>query len=89
VKILAEPIDAVVTFKADGEGKPRPYKFRYKDKDFNYYEIKIGRIFSVEETRIAGIRSLVYKCSSVIRGVEKLYEIKYIINECRWELYKI
>lgn len=89
MKILAEPIDAIVTFRAEGGERPRPYKFRYKDRDSNTHEVKIDRIFHVEEWRLAGVKSLVYRCSSVISGVEKLYEIRYIIDECRWELYKM
>lgn len=89
MKILAEPIDAIVTFKAEKNDKPRPYKFRYTDKDSNVYEVKIEKIFQVDEWKFAGIKSLVYRCSSVICGVEKLYEIRYIIDECRWELYKM
>lgn len=89
MKILAEPIDAIVTFKSEGTKPPRPYKFRYKDRESNSHEIRIDKIFNVEEWRLAGVKSLIYKCSSVICGVEKLYEIRYIIDECRWELYKI
>lgn len=51
MKILSEPIDALVKFK--GREKPIPYKFRYLDEE------------------------------------EVYHEIKYIIGECRWELYKI
>lgn len=89
MKILAEPIDAIVTFRAEGGKNPRPYKFRFKDRDERYYEIKIEKIFNVEKWRITGRNSLVYKCSSTVNGVEKLYEIRYIIEECRWELYKM
>lgn len=89
MKILSEPIDAIVTFKAEGNNKPRPYKFRYRDRDSNTYEVKIEKIFHVEEWKFAGVKSIVYRCSSMICGVEKLYEIRYIIEECRWELYKM
>jgi len=87
MKILSEPIDAIVRFK--GREKPIPYKFRYVDDDEVYQEIKIDKIITIEETKIAGIRSYIYRCQSQIKGVEKIYEIKYIIGECRWELYKI
>lgn len=86
MKILSEPIDAMVKFK--GKEKPLPYKFRYMDDEV-YHEIKIDKIMTIEETKIAGIRSYIYRCQSQIKGVEKIYEIKYIIGECRWELYKM
>ena len=87
MKILAEPIDAIVKFK--GKEKPTPYKFRYSDKDENYHEIKIDKILMVEETKLAGIKSIIYLCQSEIEGVAKLYELKYIISDYRWELYKM
>lgn len=24
-----------------------------------------------------------------VNGFEKIYELKYIVNDCRWELYKM
>lgn len=87
MKIMSEPIDAIVKFK--GKEKPVPYKFRYLDEEEVYNEVKIDKIITVEETKIAGIRAYIYRCQSQVKGVEKVYEIKYIIGECRWELYKI
>ena len=87
MKICSKPIDAFVKFK--GVEKPSPYKFRYLDEDEVYHEIKIDKVITIEETKIAGINSYVYRCQSQIKGIEKLYEIKYIIGECRWELYKM
>lgn len=89
MKILSEPIDAIVKFRCDGEKKPIPYKFRYQDRNANLYEVKVDKIFQVEEWKLAGVKSLVYRCASIICGVEKTYEIRYIIEECRWELYKM
>jgi len=89
LKILSEPIDAVVRFRAGADQKPLPYKFRYRDDCANLFEVKIDRIFKVEEWKLAGIRSLVYRCASVICGAEKVYELRYIVDECRWELYKM
>lgn len=87
MKILAEPIDTVVKFK--GREKPMPYKFRYVDKEEVYHEIKVDKILMVEEIKLAGIRSLKYLCQSEINGMVKLYELKYLISDCRWELYKM
>lgn len=86
MRILAEPIDAIVKFK--GGEKPRPYKFRYLSDD-TYHEVKVDKIIMVEEARIAGIRSFKYLCQSEIEGTVKLYELKYLIEDCRWELYKM
>lgn len=87
MKILAEPIDAVVKFK--GKEKPIPYKFRYSDREEIIHEVKVDKILMSEETKLAGIRAYIYLCQSSIDGITKLYELKYLINDCRWELYKM
>lgn len=86
MKILANPIDAIVTF-SKGK-KPMPYKFRYEENG-ELQTVKIDNIVDIQEQKIAGISSLVYLCQSVINNVEKRYELKYVIKECRWELYKM
>lgn len=87
MRIVAKPIDAIVKFK--GTDKPIPYKFRYEDAEGHYREVKIDKIISTEEFKIAGIRTFIYCCQSNINQEEKLYELKYILQNCRWELYKV
>ena len=87
MKILAEPIDALVMFR--GRENPRPYKFRYSDRTSEVHEVKIDKILQVDEIKTAGIRALVYRCQSEINGTYALYELKYVIEDCRWELYKM
>ena len=89
MKLLTEPIDAIVRFRAAGDGMPRPYKFRYKDEYDNAYEVRIDRISQIKEWRYAGKRSFIYRCTSNICGSERTYEIRYLVDECRWELYKM
>jgi len=87
MKILAAPIEAAVWFKL--KEKPQPVKFRFEDGDGVIREIKIDRVQQVEEIKTAGVKAFVYRCQSQMNGVEKIYELKYIVNECRWELYKM
>lgn len=87
MKILSEPIEAAVWFKQ--REKPIPIKFKYIGRDGTSNTIVIDKILFVEETKLAGIKALVYRCQSQVKGVLKVYELKYIINECRWELYKM
>lgn len=88
MKILSEPIDAIVKF-TKGKGHPVPYKFRYADKEQLNHEIKIDKIVTITELKLAGIRSIIYLCQSKIDGIEMLYELKYLISDCKWELYKM
>ena len=86
MKIVAEPIDAVVRFKK--KEKPEPVKFKYNENGIDIV-IKVDKILEVEETRIAGIKAIVYRCQSEIAGVARRYELKYISDKCCWELFKI
>jgi hypothetical protein len=87
MKIVASPIDVIATFSR--EGKPSPYKFRYIEKDAESMEIRIDKVISTEKQKLAGIESIVYTCQSEIDGIMRMYELKYIIGQHRWELYKI
>ena len=87
MKIIAKPIDALVMFK--GKETPQPYKFRYQEENGAYREIRIDKVLQTEETKVAGIRALIYRCQSEIEGTVILYELKYLIAEYRWEIYKI
>lgn len=87
MKIVAKPVDAVAVFKRTG--RPLPYKFRFREEDGTDREVQVERIFLVEERRIAGIRTLLYDCQSAVGGVQRRYQLKYLIQDCRWELYKI
>ena len=87
MKILAEPIDALVLFK--GNERPMPYRFKYVDQEGIKQEVKIDKILYTEESRMAGVRAFIYSCQSMIGDQEKRYELKYIVGEYRWELYKM
>ncbi len=87
MKILAEPIEAAVWFKS--KEKPHPVKFRYSNTDGLVRTINVDKIISIDEIKIAGIRAFVYRCQSEIAGTMKLYELKYLVSDCRWELYKM
>ena len=87
MKVVSRPVDAIVVFK--GKNKPLPYKFRYTESDGQSREIMVDRIILIDEQKFAGSRSIVYDCQSAIDDYERRYQLKYIVNDCRWELYKI
>lgn len=87
MKIVAAPIDAVVYFR--GKQKPMPYKFKYESADSIIREVKVDQVIQVEERKLAGIKTFIYSCQSLMGNEMKRYELKYIVAECRWELYKI
>lgn len=95
MKIVSEPVDMIAKFSSSGERhgregeKPIPCKFRYTDIAGIPREVRIDKIICIDPGIFGGVRAYVYRCQSVIGNTEKVYELKYIIGECRWELYKI
>lgn len=88
MKIVSRAISTIAVFKYD-DGTPMPYKFKMQDDGDEEIEVKVGTILQINKSKIAGKDSLIYHCQSIIGDIEKRYELKYIIPECRWLLYKI
>ena len=87
MKLRGRPIDAIVVFK--GTERPLPYKFKYTDDSGECRQIMVGKIICVDERHIAGAKSYIYDCQSMIGDDEKRYQLKYMVDQCRWVLYKI
>jgi hypothetical protein len=51
--------------------------------------IKIDRILLRHVEKLAGNRMLLFRCQSFYGDAERLFEIKYEFNTCKWFLYKI
>lgn len=87
MKILARPVWMVAKFSP---GKPPiPCKFLWPQEDGSRLEIHVDRVLFSEPRTFAGIDSIVYRCQSVIAGELRPYELKYVIRQYRWELYKM
>lgn len=73
------------------EERPIPYKFKMRERetDEDYVTVIIDKIIHSYTSKIAGIETVIYSCQSVIGGIERRYELKYILPDCQWELYKI
>ena len=82
MKVVAEPVDVVAKFIT--KEKPEPVKFRYQDK-----EIKIAQVIKVEEIREVGFKTYLYHCQGLISGTERRFELKYRLDNCSWQLFKI
>lgn len=84
MKVYMKPIEMIAAFSC--EGKSRPYRFKLPDTE---KVIKVGRIDYTQEEKLAGNRMFVYRCRSIIDGAEKIYELKYELNTCKWFLFKM
>ena len=86
MKVIAKPVDVVAWF--ENKGMINPIKFRIKCEDDSYKVIKIDKVLLRDKERIAGNIMQIFRCSSVIDGVNKIYELKYEINTSKWILFK-
>jgi len=87
MKVVAKSIDMVAWFNI--QGTPNPVRFRFVNDDESYRVIKIDKVVTMDREKLAGNDMLVFKCQSIVDGVQTLFEIKYEIGTCRWILYKI
>lgn len=87
MKILAQPVDIIVKFIV--KEKPTPIKFRYQNDDGKEIEIKIDKVIKIEEIREVGFKTYIYHCQSKIGGVDRRLELKYILDKCSWQLFKM
>ena len=86
MKVVSKKIEMIAYFEKDG--KIKPMKFRIEEDD-KWQVIKIGKIISTDLEKLCGNRMWVFTCSAVVCGVEKVFELKYDLEGCRWVLYKI
>ena len=78
----------MVVFEYEGK-MPIPYKFKFQQDDGSEKIIRIDKRITSYKQRIAGIDTIIYECQSVIDGIEKRYKLKYILSQCKWQLYAI
>lgn len=87
MKVLAVPIDMVCWFEKTGI--PHPVRFKITAEDESETVIKVDRVITVDKERLAGNDMLVFKCQSVIKGVQRLFELKFELKTCKWMLFKM
>jgi hypothetical protein len=87
MRVVAKPIDVLAKFNK--EGIPTPIKFKIIGEDEAEVTIKVERVITRELEKLAGNKMFVFRCQSVINGGEKIYELKYGLETCKWMLFKI
>ena len=88
MKILARRIDMIATFLSDGV--IQPHRFRIAGEDgAESTVVHVEKVIQTEQTRIAGVKAIIFTCQSKFGEIERRYEIKYRIDDHRWELYKM
>ena len=82
MKTQMTPITVLAHF--DNNGTPRPIRFKLADK-----EVKIEQVVSVSEEKLAGNRTMIFRCQSEIGGELRPFEIKFELGTCKWYLWKM
>lgn len=86
MKVICKPVDMIAWFEKNG--KIHPLKFKLTDNEENQV-IKIDHVQSVQLEKLAGNPMYVFDCQSQIKGLSKIYQLKYEVATCKWFLYKI
>ena len=86
VKMVRATVDMIAVFHK-GE-PPEPFRFRYM-KDGIEHNIKVGKVLDLRKEQYGNTKNYIYKCQSIIGRRERVYELKYVGSDVRWELRKI
>ena len=86
MRILMQPIEMIAWFTL--EGIPNPIRYKMTSDDSSNVVVKVDRIITRCEEKLAGNRMLIFRCQSEINGLLKLFELKYELSTCKWYLYK-
>lgn len=85
MKLLNRQIDMISW--TSKEGIVTPVRFRMEENGETII-IKVGKILQTEKNLFAGTPTLCFRCSSLIRGTERLYELTYNSGNQKWLLKK-
>jgi hypothetical protein len=87
MKVYAKPIEMISY--TDNAGAIRPIRFRIQLENESVKVIKIDRVITKANEKLAGNNMIIYNCQSTIDGVRRLFEIKYELSTCKWILFKM
>lgn len=86
MKKLMRPIEMIASSNIEGVLTPIRYRMNDLGEDV---VVSVNRILTRTEEKVDRIRSIIYRCSSTIDGVQKVFELKYEVDRCKWFLYRI
>lgn len=87
MKVLAQPIE-VISY-TDDKGEVRPIRFRVQFGEEPLKVIKVDKIIFKEKEKLAGNEMILYRCQSAEGNLQRIFELKYELDTCKWILYKI
>ena len=66
-----------------------PVKFRMQKNDESWVVIKVDRVITKELEKLAGNKMWVFTCESIVGDMQRVYQLKYELDTCKWMLFKI
>lgn len=87
MKTLARPIQMISWTEENGRIHPLRFKIEGTDGDRHVY--KIEKIYTSDLEKIAGNKVYKFTCEININGINKICELRYDLESCRWNLFKL
>lgn len=86
MKIVRKPVDVIAIFKRGELPMPARVRMELGGQEIT---VKVDRIIKAERAKNVGKGEICYTCQSSIDGINKLYELKFLLDTIEWSLYKI
>lgn len=86
MKVVRKPVDVIAIFNR--KELPMPVRVRM-EVDGQEIITRIERIIKMRRQKNVGKGEIIYTCQSPIDGIDKVYEIKFLLDTLEWILYKI
>ncbi|MFW2487812.1 hypothetical protein [Clostridium chromiireducens] len=86
MKVVSKEVEMIAYFKKDG--RINPIRFRIEEEN-KVQVVKILKIISTDLEKLCGNKMWSFTCSAIIGEIEKIFELKYDIERCKWILFKI
>lgn len=80
------PVDVICVCSACGT--IRPLRFQIEDDAHQMIRVDIDEVISTREIPYVGVEAQIYLCRAQVRGVQRLFELKYSIRSHSWSLFR-
>lgn len=87
MNVINKNIEMISVFTPEGE--PKPIRFRVSNEMEELQVYKIEKIISKGMQVINKQSIWIFNCLIIMNGLQRLCEIRYILAETKWILYKI
>ena len=80
------PIDVICVCSAEGEMKP--LRFQLEDDRHEKIRVNVDEVISIKEIPYVGVEAKIYLCRGMVKGVQRLFELKYSLRTQCWRLFQ-